>query len=252
MPPESEALEHAESSTPRSAPIYRNVAPAMTFEVHAVSGRARYSTMQLPHFTAELPMFMPVGTMVSRNAPPGPLRRGRRRESFELPPQGTVKGLTSQQLQDIGCHVILGNTYHLENRPGSQVVSGRVCTAVGRGLAPPIPQTLNAAGCRLWGAARLHRLAQGNAHGQRGLPDGETRSPDPPNKRQLFERIKKKICTTKTRCMGGFDLCTDARALRSLCCISRISQRRASRSSPRWTALGCSSPPSTRSRSRTA
>ena len=36
---------------------------------------------------------------------------------------GTVKGLTSQQLVDLNCHVILGNTYHLEERPGSDLVS---------------------------------------------------------------------------------------------------------------------------------
>lgn len=36
---------------------------------------------------------------------------------------GTVKGLTSQQLEELDCHVILGNTYHLESRPGSQLVA---------------------------------------------------------------------------------------------------------------------------------
>lgn len=55
--------------------------------------------MQLPHFTAETPMFMPVGT------------------------QGSVKGLTSTQLEELDCHVILGNTYHLGNRPGSELVA---------------------------------------------------------------------------------------------------------------------------------
>lgn len=54
--------------------------------------------MKVPHFTCETPMFMPVGT------------------------QGSVKGLTSQQLEDLDCHIILGNTYHLENRPGSELV----------------------------------------------------------------------------------------------------------------------------------
>ena len=36
---------------------------------------------------------------------------------------GTVKGLTSKQLEDLDCHVILGNTYHLESRPGSDIVA---------------------------------------------------------------------------------------------------------------------------------
>lgn len=37
---------------------------------------------------------------------------------------GSVKGLTPQQLEELDCHVILGNTYHLENRPGSALVRG--------------------------------------------------------------------------------------------------------------------------------
>jgi queuine tRNA-ribosyltransferase len=43
-------------------------------------------------------MFMPVGT------------------------QGTVKGLTPQQLKDVGAMVILGNTYHLGLRPGGELL----------------------------------------------------------------------------------------------------------------------------------
>ena len=36
---------------------------------------------------------------------------------------GSVKGLTSHQLEELDCHVILGNTYHLENRPTSELVA---------------------------------------------------------------------------------------------------------------------------------
>ncbi|EFJ52273.1 hypothetical protein VOLCADRAFT_55892 [Volvox carteri f. nagariensis] len=68
-------------------------------QVVAVQGRARSSRMTLPHFTAHTPMFMSVGT------------------------QGSVKGLTTQQLEELDCHVILGNTYHLQNRPGSELVA---------------------------------------------------------------------------------------------------------------------------------
>ena len=35
---------------------------------------------------------------------------------------GTIKGLTTDQLETIGCQIILGNTYHLELRPGSQLI----------------------------------------------------------------------------------------------------------------------------------
>lgn len=31
--------------------------------------------------------------------------------------QGTLKGLLPQQLEQLDCQIILGNTYHLGNRP---------------------------------------------------------------------------------------------------------------------------------------
>lgn len=35
---------------------------------------------------------------------------------------GTIKGLTNTQLEEIGCQIILGNTYHLELRPTSELI----------------------------------------------------------------------------------------------------------------------------------
>lgn len=60
--------------------------------------RARAAQLTLPHFTCQTPLFMPVGT------------------------QGTIKGLTTQQLEEIGCQIILGNTYHLALRPTSELI----------------------------------------------------------------------------------------------------------------------------------
>uniref|UniRef100_A0A383VT87 Queuine tRNA-ribosyltransferase catalytic subunit 1 n=1 Tax=Tetradesmus obliquus TaxID=3088 RepID=A0A383VT87_TETOB len=85
--------------TMASAELPSSSSPALQFQVLAQQGRARTATMKLPHYTAETPMFMPVGT------------------------QGTVKGLTSEQMQELDCHVILGNTYHLGNRPGPELVA---------------------------------------------------------------------------------------------------------------------------------
>ncbi|XP_030506575.2 uncharacterized protein LOC115721420 isoform X2 [Cannabis sativa] len=36
--------------------------------------------------------------------------------------QGTIKGLATNQLEDIGCQIILGNTYHLALRPTSELI----------------------------------------------------------------------------------------------------------------------------------
>ncbi|KAF1871270.1 hypothetical protein Lal_00020062 [Lupinus albus] len=71
---------------------------ALRFEVLARFNRARAARLTLPHFVCETPLFMPVGT------------------------QGTIKGLTNSQLEDIGCQIILGNTYHLALRPTSELL----------------------------------------------------------------------------------------------------------------------------------
>jgi queuine tRNA-ribosyltransferase len=69
--------------------------PALQFEVLAECKvtRARASKINLPHQSVDAPVFMPVGT------------------------QGTMKGLTCQQLRDLECQIMLGNTYHLGLRP---------------------------------------------------------------------------------------------------------------------------------------
>lgn len=59
---------------------------------------ARLSTFHTPHGPVNLPAFMPVGT------------------------QGTVKGLTIEQVAATGAQMVLANTYHLALRPGADVV----------------------------------------------------------------------------------------------------------------------------------
>jgi len=63
-----------------------------------VATAARRGRLQTRHGSIETPMFMPVGT------------------------QGTVKALSPAQLREIGAQIILGNTYHLNLRPGSPLV----------------------------------------------------------------------------------------------------------------------------------
>ena len=59
---------------------------------------ARRGRLRTRHGTIETPIFMPVGT------------------------QGTVKAVTPAHLHDIGSQIILGNTYHLSLRPGSELI----------------------------------------------------------------------------------------------------------------------------------
>ncbi len=60
---------------------------------------ARLGKITLPHGTFETPVFMPVGTC------------------------GTVKAMTPEELKDmVDAKIILGNTYHLNLRPGMDVI----------------------------------------------------------------------------------------------------------------------------------
>jgi queuine tRNA-ribosyltransferase len=73
----------------------------MKFELdtpNGQTGRARRGRMIFPRGVVETPAFMPVGTY------------------------GTVKGMTPKDIEEIGAQIILGNTFHLMLRPGTEVV----------------------------------------------------------------------------------------------------------------------------------
>ncbi|MEM1354093.1 MAG: tRNA guanosine(34) transglycosylase Tgt [Planctomycetota bacterium] len=75
--------------------------PVLTYErLHQdTTSHARLGRVTTPHGGFDTPAFMPVGT------------------------QGTVKGLHPDQVRDTGAQIILGNTYHLMLRPGSERVA---------------------------------------------------------------------------------------------------------------------------------
>ncbi len=70
------------------------------FRLHAQDSqtKARLGEFETTRGVVSTPVFMPVGTV------------------------GTVKGMTVDQVQSTGAPIILGNTYHLALRPGSELV----------------------------------------------------------------------------------------------------------------------------------
>ena len=68
------------------------------FELNSVSGGARRGRLTFERGTIETPAFMPVGTY------------------------GTVKAMTPEELTGIGAEIILGNTFHLMLRPGTEII----------------------------------------------------------------------------------------------------------------------------------
>lgn len=70
----------------------------MKFELFASDANARIGRLTFGRGAVETPAFMPVGTY------------------------GTVKAVTPEELRDLGAQIILGNTFHLMLRPGSEVI----------------------------------------------------------------------------------------------------------------------------------
>jgi queuine tRNA-ribosyltransferase len=68
------------------------------FKLLKTQGQARRGELHTHHGVVQTPVFMPVGT------------------------KGTVKAMLTQELQEIGFEIILGNTYHLHLRPGEKLV----------------------------------------------------------------------------------------------------------------------------------
>lgn len=70
----------------------------MKFDLLKTDGKARAGSFETGHGVVETPVFMPVGT------------------------QGSVKAIEQRELEGIGARIILGNTYHLYLRPGTELL----------------------------------------------------------------------------------------------------------------------------------
>ena len=70
----------------------------MKFELMHTEGAARRGRLTFGRGVVDTPAFMPVGTY------------------------GTVKAMTPEELREVGAQIILGNTFHLLLRPGTEVI----------------------------------------------------------------------------------------------------------------------------------
>ena len=70
----------------------------MKFELITTDGKARRGRLTFDRGMVETPAFMPVGTY------------------------GTVKGMKPEEVEATGAHIILGNTFHLMLRPGTDII----------------------------------------------------------------------------------------------------------------------------------
>jgi queuine tRNA-ribosyltransferase len=71
---------------------------AMQYELLTTDGKARRGRLTFDRGTVETPAFMPVGTY------------------------GTVKGMKAEEVAETGAEILLGNTFHLMLRPGTEII----------------------------------------------------------------------------------------------------------------------------------
>ena len=72
---------------------------SFSFELITQDEKARLGKITTPRGLIDTPAFMPVGTL------------------------GTVKGIFPEDILETGSQIILGNTYHLMIRPGTEILN---------------------------------------------------------------------------------------------------------------------------------
>ncbi|OGV65384.1 MAG: tRNA guanosine(34) transglycosylase Tgt [Lentisphaerae bacterium RIFOXYB12_FULL_65_16] len=93
---------------------------------------ARRGQLSCAHGVVQTPVFMPVGT------------------------QATVKTLSPRDLEELGAEIILGNTYHLNIRPGMEVI--RELGGLHRFMAWPHPILTDSGGYQIFSLSKLRKV----------------------------------------------------------------------------------------------
>jgi queuine tRNA-ribosyltransferase len=108
------------------------------FGLVATDGHARRGRLQLRRGRVETPAFMPVGTY------------------------GTVKAMTPEEVAGLGAEIVLGNTFHLMLRPGTEVI--RAHGGLHGFMNWPGPILTDSGGFQVWSLAGLRRLTEEGVH----------------------------------------------------------------------------------------
>jgi queuine tRNA-ribosyltransferase len=105
-----------------------------TFEIIKTdpATQARVGRLHTAHGIVETPVFMPVGT------------------------QATVKALSPAELLSMDCRILLGNTYHLNARPGVEIV--QKCGGLHRFMGWPNAILTDSGGYQVFSLAKLRKI----------------------------------------------------------------------------------------------
>ena len=106
----------------------------LSFQLLATEGCARRGRITLNHGVVETPVFMPVGTY------------------------GTVKGVMPRSLLEMGAEIILGNTFHLWLRPGTEVL--KQFGGLHRFEAWNKPILTDSGGFQVWSLGEMRKISE--------------------------------------------------------------------------------------------
>jgi queuine tRNA-ribosyltransferase len=106
----------------------------MHFELFATCDAARHGRLTLAHGVVDTPVFMPVGTY------------------------GTVKAMAPNELEALGAQIVLGNTFHLWLRPGTQVIAAHAGLHRFMGWRRPI--LTDSGGFQVWSLGPLRKVRE--------------------------------------------------------------------------------------------
>ena len=106
----------------------------MKFELLKTDGKARRGALSLSHGVVQTPIFMPVGTY------------------------GSVKAMSSADLDAVGAQIVLGNTFHLWLRPGLDVMRAHGGLHSFMNWTKPI--LTDSGGFQVWSLGDLRKISE--------------------------------------------------------------------------------------------
>jgi len=110
----------------------------MDFTLHTTDQGARLGQLKFERGVVDTPAFMPVGTY------------------------GTVKAMTPEELTAMGAQIILGNTFHLMLRPGTEIISKHGSLHEFMNWSGPI--LTDSGGFQVWSLGELRKITEQGVH----------------------------------------------------------------------------------------
>jgi queuine tRNA-ribosyltransferase len=140
------------------------------------AGSARTGLLHTPHGAVRTPAFMPVGT------------------------KGTVKGVWPAQVRESGAEILLGNTYHLCQRPGADLVAE--FGGLHKFMAWDRPILTDSGGYQVFSLADLNRITDEGV-GFRSHIDGQWIHLDPVSATRIQNQLGADIIMAFDQCPPG-------------------------------------------------